>query len=718
MSTTTDKPALTFEDAVRAIDGGPPNAQGWVNGQCPVCAGVRVLGLLRKPDGAFAIKCHKDCSRKQVIAALESKTGKEYSNGKKKKKPDLTGLTMMEYAQMKRLPPLFLGMVFHTGQRNHSDKPAVSFPWCEADGTCTGVKLRLGKSSHDTIWDRYVRAGLYGLDVLAAQQQLGWNLSCVAIVEGESDAQTLVFNGIPALGVAGTKGWNPAFASIPILKNAKKVLVVQEPGAEGFVDEVLDSFSGRGYRVVLPAKDPSQLWLENTPEDFLAAWTKASTTDAEDRNTPFTDTGNAERLVKIHGPNFRWLTDEDTFRIWDGTVWRQSGNGELLLPQTKEVVRAIADDKWREQSESAGKRKAMIAMAKGETAVHATADSFDTHRMLLNVQNCTIDLDTGLEREFTREDLLTKQARVPHEYFAQCPRFDDFLDFTFDGDQETIHFILKALGYTLTGQVGESCFFICYGLGANGKTTLLETMLQILGPDYARPAKFSTFVHSKLHDPKYELATFKGMRMITAAEPRKAGHLDEEVLKQITGGDQIMARDIYKENVAYYPEFKLWLAMNNKPRIIGTDEGIWRRVRLIPFNVRVPDSRKVKELHKVLFAEEGPGVLNRLLEGVEAWKAEGLEPSGAVKQATEEFRAEQNVIQGFFDTCTEVAPWDSGIKAGALYECYCAWAEKQNEFAMRGNEFAEELKRRNFKSKRHNDGVHWYGIALKALQPV
>ena len=348
---TADKPALTFEDAVRAIEGGPSNAQGWVNGQCPACTGVRVLGLLRKPDGAFAIKCQKGCSRKQVIAALENKTGKEYGHGKKKKKPDPTGLTLMEYAQLKKLSALFLGFVFRAGQRDYNGKPAVSFPWREADGTCTGVKLRLGRSSGETVWEPYNSAGLYGLDALAAQQQLGWNLSCVAIVEGESDTQTLVFNGIPALGVAGTQGWKPAFANLPILKNAKKVLGAEEPKAEAFVDKVLESFPGRGYRVVLPVKDPSELWLENTPEDFLAAWTKASTTDAEDRNTPFTDTGNAERLVKIHGPNFRWLTDEDTFRIWDGTVWRPSGNGELLLPQTKEVVRAIADDEWREQSE-------------------------------------------------------------------------------------------------------------------------------------------------------------------------------------------------------------------------------------------------------------------------------------------------------------------------------------------------------------------------------
>src|SRR5262249_42672445 len=218
-----------------------------------------------------------------------------------------------------------------------------------------------------------------------------------------------------------------------------------------------------------------------------------------------------------------------------------------------------------------------------------------------------------------------------------------------------------------------SCFFICYGLGANGKTTLIETMMQLLGPDLAR--KFSTFVSSKMHDPKYEIATFNGARLITAVEPRKAGHLDEEVLKQITGGDQIMARDIYEKNVVYYPEFKLWLAMNNKPRIIRTDEGIWRRVRFVPFNVRVPDHMKVKEFHKVLFAEEGPGILNRLLNGVRAWRQEGLQMSGSIAKAMAEFREDQNVIQGFFETHTISGKRGMHAKAGDLYASYKQWAE-------------------------------------------
>jgi putative DNA primase/helicase len=216
-----------------------------------------------------------------------------------------------------------------------------------------------------------------------------------------------------------------------------------------------------------------------------------------------------------------------------------------------------------------------------------------------------------------------------------------------------------------------------------------------------------------MHNPKYEIAIFKRARLITAVEPRKAGHLDEEVLKQITGGDQIMARDIYQKNVVYYPEFKLWLAMNNKPRIIGTDEGIWRRVRFVPFNVSVPDHMKVKEFHKVLFAEEGPGILNRLLEGVRAWRQEGLQISGIDCQSRRVPRGSER-HPGFFETYTLSGKRGMHAKAGDLYASYKQWAEAQGEFVMRQNEFAEELQRRSFEKRRvRDDGFHWYGIALK-----
>ena len=153
-----------------------------------------------------------------------------------------------------------------------------------------------------------------------------------------------------------------------------------------------------------------------------------------------------------------------------------------------------------------------IPLTKGEERILAEGRLFDTHKMLLNVENGTLDLATQDLREFRREDFLTKRAQVQYDAFALCPRFDAFLDYTFSGNQDTIHFIIKALGYALTGDISEQCFFVCYGLGANGKTTLIDVMMQILGPALATPAKFTTFIQSKngLDYSKYELAQFKG----------------------------------------------------------------------------------------------------------------------------------------------------------------------------------------------------------------
>ena len=161
----------------------------------------------------------------------------------------------------------------------------------------------------------------------------------------ESDVQTLVYNNIPALGVSGKQGLSPSLLlASPILREAQEIFVVQEPDAEDFADEVIASFpKGKAHRLLLPTKDPSELWLQsNNPEEFGKAWTQAIV-GAYDNSIAQSDTGNAERLVKMHGHNFRWVTDAGVFCVWDGAIWRRDKRGDNLLPQTKEVVRAIAD---------------------------------------------------------------------------------------------------------------------------------------------------------------------------------------------------------------------------------------------------------------------------------------------------------------------------------------------------------------------------------------
>jgi putative DNA primase/helicase len=723
----TDKATLTFSDAVAAIDGRGPSKSGWYTGKCPCPAhndSTPSLGIKDCPertDSTFAIKCQAGCTRKQVISALEQKTGKRFGAEKKtakeKRPPVERGLTLDQYAELKKLPRKYLAM-FGTVDYPYNGKPAIMHTYLDGRGGLGGFKLRLSTDSHDTLWERHVKSVPYGLAHLDYWLQNGVKKDWIVVCEGESDTQTLFYNGIPAIGISGKNGWDPEFAGLPQLSDVRDVVIVQEPDAEDFVESVAPSFPDkRVYAVRLPAKDPSELWLKSkTPEEFFAAWDEAiDGAKIISDGFPNTDTGNAERLVDKHGGNFRWIDDEETFSAWDQTVWRKNTSGDVLLPMTKEVARAIPDEEWRRTSESSSKRHAMIAMTKGEVAVLARRDVFDRHPMLLNVANGTLDLEKQELREVCREDFLTKKAPVSYDIFADCPKFDEFMEFTFGGDQDLIHFMDKALGYTLTGKISESVFFMCYGQGSNGKTTLLELMMQILGPDFVTPAKFSTFVESRFPDQSsYEVATFAGSRMITAVEPRKAGRLNEELLKQLTGGDMMKARQIYGKPFAFYPECKLWMSMNNQPRIAGTDEGIWRRVRLIPFTQTVPEARKVKDFQKVLFNEEGPGILNQLLRGLEAWQKEGLQMPGAIAKATADFRAAQNVIQGFFDTYTLSGKKNYHAKAGDLYAAYKDWAEEQNEFVMRSNEFAEELTRRGFEKKRAHEGYHWWGITLKA----
>lgn len=721
---------LTFADAVAAIKGGTPNSKGWVNGVCPAHSDTTPsLGIKDFANGRIAFKCQAGCKKAEIIAALEVKTGKKYGAKKGSKKADRQpverGITLQQYSELKKLPVDYLESIWHEGECIYEGKPAIIHTYWGPDLSIAGMKVRLSIDSHDTLWAMHKESVPYGLFPLEMLRRAGRRISQLTIVEGESDTQTMWFNGIPTIGISGKTGWQDEFARFPQIAEVPEIIIVQEPDAAKEAQRVALSFIRRRvWLVPFPddPKDPSALWLRNLdPVKFRQVWETVTSKAGILINDGFapTDTGNAERLVYRFGDDFRWITNKGTFAVWNGCIWEKNDSGENLLPHTKEVARdarAITDPNWSKTSESAGKRKAMIAMTKGETDVLTDDSLFDKHPMLLNVQNGTIDLETGTWREFSRDDFLTKKAPVVFDPLADCPKFDEFMRFIFNRDDETIHWILKALGYSLTGNIGESCFFICYGLGANGKTTLIEIVMQLLGSDFATPAKFSTFIVSKLKDSKYELAQFQDKRLVTSVEPRKAGHLDEEVIKQMTGGDMIRARDIYERDVTYYPEFKLWLAMNNKPRIVGTDDGIWRRVRLIPFQMQIPDSMRVKEFHKVLFGEEGPGILNRLIQGCLDWRKEGLGMSGAIEQATREFRASQNVIQSFFDEHTILGQNNLHAKAGSLYKAYVAWAEQQNEFVIRQNEFAEELARRGFEKKRAHEGFEWWGVGLKSEQ--
>lgn len=706
-----------------------PNARGWYTAKCPAHDDTQSsLGITAGKRG-IAVKCHAGCKRDAVLAAIERVTGQKI-NSKKTGHEKPTGLTLVKFARMKKLYGAFLQVVYRVGDVDYSGIPAVAIPYFNEKSTCVGVKYRPSENSHPMYWDtdKYpcTEATPYGVAQLQTfQRDYKWDLSSIVLCEGESDTWTLVQNGIPALGISGAKGWKPEFADIGIIRDAKTLLVIQEPKKKDaqedagalFVKAISDSFRSQPGKVIpvkfeWPLKDPSALWVHNQ-ETFRTAWEKLLA-DAWDNQIPFTDSGNAERLVSKFGEHFRWLKDADEFRTWNGELWEPSRNGNgALLAFTKEVTRAIANLEWSLSSESQNRRLAMVRLTKGERDVFATRDQFDSRPMLLNVANGTLDLETQSYRPFAQDDFLTFKAPVEYDAFAPCPQFDDYLDFTFGADEELIHFIVKAMGYTLTGDTSEQCFFMCHGSGGNGKSQLLELMAGLLGSDLAVPAKFETFLETRgFNNTEYELASFAGARLITTVEPNAIGRFNETLLKQITGGDMLKARPIYGHPFAYRPTFKLWMAMNSAPRITGTDEGIWRRVRYIPFNQTVPPERRVKDLGLKLAREEGPGILNRLLRGIADWQKEGLKPPAIVEQATATFRETQDTFGRFIAERCVVNP-NARVKCGDLYEAYTFWAEAQNEYVMSAIAVSRELETRRYAKRRLENGEYRLGIGLR-----
>jgi len=308
--------------------------------------------------------------------------------------------------------------------------------------------------------------------------------------------------------------------------------------------------------------------------------------------------------------------------------------------------------------------------------------------------------------------LLTKLAVAPYHPEAQCPTFDAFLWRIMGENQDLINFVQRAAGYNLTGDTGEQCFFLCYGRGSNGKSTLLDTLRALVG-DYGKQTDFSTFLQKRSDTIRNDLAALAGVRFACAIEAGEGQRLAETIIKQLTGGDSVSARFLHREFFEFKPAFKAWLAANHTPEIRGTDHAMWRRVRLIPFTVTIPDEEIDKGLGERLLLEELPGILAWAVRGCMEWqRLGGLGEPAAVLAATGEYREEMDVIAGFLSDCCMVG---DGYRVGAsdLYAAYKVWAEGDGDKPLSNTKFGRRLTERGIQKERTTGGRYQYvGLGL------
>jgi putative DNA primase/helicase len=362
------------------------------------------------------------------------------------------------------------------------------------------------------------------------------------------------------------------------------------------------------------------------------------------------------------------------------------------------------------KSQNVSRLKAMLELAKSEPGIPILPDQLDRHPMLLNCPNGTVDLLTGTLREPRREDYLTKLCPTEHHPDATCPLWLTTLAKIFKGNDQLIGYVQQLLGYCLTGDVREQIFPIFWGSGANGKSTIINIILAMLGDDYAIKASRDLFLAIKGDKHPTTLAQLHGKRLVVCVETSDAARLDEALVKEMTGGDPISARRMREDYWTFYPTHKTILVTNHRPEIRGTDEGIWRRQRLIPFDVRIPDAEQDKQLSEKLKAEL-PGILAWCVRGCLEWQKNGLGTPDAVMAATKEYRQDQDVLARFVSECCRQGQRDYAVKSSLLYDAYKKWAERSGEPPVKLRQFGAAMTEKGFE-RYTNNGVWYRGVAL------
>jgi|GEM_PF-1868446 len=362
-----------------------------------------------------------------------------------------------------------------------------------------------------------------------------------------------------------------------------------------------------------------------------------------------------------------WLTEQINQSVAAG----QSDKAKALSDTKKELYKQAA----------ALNKRAVVAnvLTFAGSYLSVLTNELDNQPHLINLANGTFDCRKFSFRPHAPADLLSKQSAVAYDQQATCPKWEAFLDTIFQHDKELIAFVQRAVGYTFTGLSDMQALLFCYGSGGNGKTIFFAVMQMMLRDYYSTIPVETLLAKQKNQSDEYHLAGLKGARCVVASEIPQDRRLNESQVKDITGGDHIVARAPYGMPFSYAPTHTLWMFGNHKPVIRGTDHGIWRRMHLIPFTYTIPkDQRRDKNLVLSEFSAEMPGIFNWAMHGLLEYDRMGLNPPAAVREATEEYKQDSNNFQTFIKERCQDHPVGS-IASKALYNAYVQWCEQDNE---------------------------------------
>jgi putative DNA primase/helicase len=600
------------------------------------------------------------------------------------------------------------------------------------------------------------RWGQYG--VFRGQGGYGVTL----ITEGPGDALTAAAVGYDAVAIRGA-----ALAGTPELVEelakgleGSQVIVAgdNDTAGKGFTKALSAGLSKHGitvYTLAIPNEgDDLTDWRERKPEAFPAALHTAvkraepysetkgllvdaatgalvpdatTATRAVELITEFSerygtsDVLSAHALVAFTGGTIKHAKGLG-FYVWDGKVWHQSETkvrqlihfmGASLsvaastIPDAGEHTKKIASHFMNTRSIDA-----LMRELKAVPAVQVKAEEFDARPELLSFSNGTVDLRTGELRAHDKRDMLTASLPIEFDPDAKAPRFEAFLSEIMPGLPDMPAYLRRLCGYGITGSTSEQCFAVLHGSGANGKSVLTDTLTEVFG-EITTTTAFSTFEDKGSGGIPNDIAALRGSRLVMASEGDSGRPMSEAVLKRVTGKDKVTARFMRQEFFTFAPTFLIMLATNHKPNFKGQDEGLWRRVKMIPFNrYFAPDERDYDLSDKLL--AEAPGIVAWAVRGAVEWFAGGLQDPAAVKNATKEFRETADGLQGFMPGVLEATgDEDDRILGNEAFSMYLDWCEAENlpqKERWRRTTFYRAMEERKVTRRKTAQGITLFGV--------
>ncbi|MFJ3858140.1 phage/plasmid primase, P4 family [Streptomyces sp. NPDC090085] len=418
------------------------------------------------------------------------------------------------------------------------------------------------------------------------------------------------------------------------------------------------------------------------------------------------DAMNAHALVAWSGGRIRYAAGLG-FYTWNGRVWVRSDmrvrqeihrmGAALVLAGQNQLARGFT---------MTSRIDALLTELCSVPNVSIEATDFDDRPDLLNFRNGTVDLRTGRLRPHDQADLLTYGLDIDYDPDAQCPRWESFLAEVFPDMAEMPAYIQRLMGYGITGHTTEQAFAVLWGKGANGKSVLVDTITSVFRA-ITRTTPFATFEERKSGGIPNDVAALRGSRLVMASEGEAGKAMSESILKRVTGKDMISARFLRQEYFEFKPSFLLLLATNHKPKFRSQDEGLWRRVKLLPFKRWFAPDERDPDLDRKLLAES-EGIAAWAVAGAVAWYREGLRDPQVITGASQEYRETSDPLAGFIPGVLEWADESVVMSGNDAFNHYRDWCEAENlpakeQWTRRA--FYEAMEERGAVRKRTNKGI-------------